>query len=91
MSIRPDSPARDPRERVQREHELHNALEAARTLQARLELLGDRQASVRWLRTLRDDLAAQITLLDARRPLDRAEETALTHQALRVEDEVAHG
>lgn len=70
MSIRPapgavhpgDSP--DPElERIQREHELSTALEAARHLQARLELLGDRVASVRWLRTLRDDLATELARL----------------------------
>lgn len=54
-----EPPTRTP-EQVQREHELNKALEAARLLQERLEMLGDRQASVRWLRTLRNDLTTEI-------------------------------
>ena len=44
-------------ERVQREHEIDRALEAARRLQARLELLGDHTDDVRWVCQLRNRLA----------------------------------
>ena len=47
-------------QRTQREHELNRALEAARTLQARLELLGDRAADVAVVRSLRDSLARDL-------------------------------
>lgn len=46
--------------RIQREHELNAALEAARSLQARLEMLGDRDADARWVRQLRDDMAQEV-------------------------------
>jgi hypothetical protein len=52
-------------ERVQRDHELNRALEAARTLQGRLEMLGDRAADVAIIRSLRDSLARD--QLDAER------------------------
>lgn len=54
-----------PLERRQREHELSEALAAARTLQARLELLGDRAADVAVVRALRDSLARDLALLAA--------------------------
>jgi hypothetical protein len=47
-------------DRRQREHELTEALTAARHLQARLEMLGDRQAEVRELLLLRNDLATEL-------------------------------
>lgn len=47
-------------EQVQREHELSMAIEAARALQNRLEMLGDRQASIGWLRNLRNDLTTEL-------------------------------
>lgn len=50
-------------ERRQREHELTDALTAARALQARLELLGDRAADVAVVRSLRDSLARNLGLL----------------------------
>lgn len=119
MSIRPVPGRRHPgyprtAEQIQREHELNGALEAARTLQARLEMLGDRHASVRWLRTLRNDLATELGRLEPNATaamfgnpeettspgdratalpgvLDRAEQDALTRQALIAEDEVSDG
>lgn len=55
------SSAPDPSlERIQREHELSRALEAARTLQARLEMIGDRADDARSVRRLRDDLAHEL-------------------------------
>ena len=57
-------PSPDPAlERVQRELELWAALEAARTLQARLELLGGHDNAVRFVRRLRDDLATHLSAL----------------------------
>lgn len=54
-------PTPDPaQERHQREHELARALEAARTLQERLELLADRPNEVRWVHQLRDRLAGAL-------------------------------
>jgi hypothetical protein len=50
-------------ERRQREHELSRALEAARTLQERLELLGDRASDVAVVRSLRDSLARDLGAL----------------------------
>ena len=47
------APIRSPEAR-QREHELHRALSAARTLHERLEMLGDRAADVAIVRSLRD-------------------------------------
>lgn len=44
----------------QREHELNEALAAARKLQARLEMLGDRAADVQAVRSLRDSLARDL-------------------------------
>lgn len=52
-----------PAERRQREHELGEALTAARALQARLELLGDRDPDVAVIRSLRDGLARDLALL----------------------------
>lgn len=106
MSLRRPAAVRPSPERVQREFELHRALEAARHLQARLELLGDHADDVRSVRGIRDDLAGGLALLDvvpdglpcqafsaptttAPRPLDEAEQAALTRQALLLEDEVA--
>lgn len=50
-------------ERRQRAHELNEALTAARALQARLELLGDRAADAAVVRSLRDSLARDLALL----------------------------
>lgn len=47
----------------QREHELTEALTAARSLQARLEMLGDRPDDVRAIHGLRDRLAADVAAL----------------------------
>lgn len=47
---------------VQREHEVNRALEAARLLQARLEMLGDRAADVAAIRRLRDSLAGDLVV-----------------------------
>lgn len=44
-------------ERIQRRHELDRALEAARTLHCRLELLLDHPDDAAWARGLRDRLA----------------------------------
>lgn len=49
-------------ERIQRDHELDEALKAARHLQARLEMLGDRAGEVAWIRALRDDLSDELVL-----------------------------
>lgn len=69
MSLRPRATVPNPaHERIQREHELNRALEAARSLQARLEMLGDRQANVRSVRRLRDEIAGEINLLVASPP-----------------------
>lgn len=46
--------------RRQREFELAKALSAARQLQARLEMLGDRAADVAVVRSLRDSLARDL-------------------------------
>ena len=51
-------------ERIQREHELNRALEAARSLQARLEMLGDRAGDVRVIRSLRDSLTRDLAAID---------------------------
>jgi len=48
---------RNAEERRQREHELTEALLAARHLQARLEMLGDRREAVREIVLLRNELA----------------------------------
>lgn len=61
-AARPVSPAH---ERTQREHELSRALEAARTLRSRLELLGDHTADIRSVHDLQDRLAAEIGSLGA--------------------------
>lgn len=50
-------------DRRQREHELNAALTAARALQARLEMLGDRDPDVAVVRSLRDSLARDLALL----------------------------
>lgn len=50
-------------ERCQREFELNEALKAARALQARLELLGDRAADVAIVRSMRDSLARDLASL----------------------------
>lgn len=52
-------------ERRQREHELSEALTAARALQARLELLGDRAADAAVVRSLRDSLARDLAATEA--------------------------
>lgn len=52
-------------ERRQREWELAKALEGARSLQARLEMLGDRTFDVQIIRSLRDSLARQLAELPA--------------------------
>lgn len=57
-----ESRARSP-EIVQREHELNEALTAARALQARLEMLGDRPHAVNIVRHLRDGLATDLAEL----------------------------
>jgi hypothetical protein len=59
LPVRVTAPARSP-EQIQREHELNEALEAARSLQARLEMLGDRPEDVRSIRRLRDELVRGI-------------------------------
>lgn len=63
------NPAHIARERAadrrQRGHELNEALTAARTLQARLELLGDRAVDVAVVRSLRDSLARDLARLQA--------------------------
>lgn len=51
------------REAVQREHELTRALEAARTLQERLEMLGDRANDVAIIVSLRNSLGRDLALL----------------------------
>ncbi len=51
---------REGQERRQREFELQRALEAARLLQGRLELLLDHPDDVRYVRELRDRLAGEI-------------------------------
>jgi hypothetical protein len=56
-AVRPADPAH---ERIQREHELNAALTAARVLQGRLEMLGDREADVRIVRSLRDSLSRDL-------------------------------
>lgn len=50
-------------ERRQREYELDKALVAARALQARLELLGDRAHDVALVHSLRDSLARDLAAL----------------------------
>ena len=52
--------ARAAQERIQRTYELNRALEAARTLEARLELLGDRRGDVEVVRSLRNSLARDL-------------------------------
>lgn len=64
-------PAAPSHERIQREHELNRALEAARALQARLEMLGDWPDDVRCVRALRDRLAERLTKLGAFRKVKR--------------------
>lgn len=56
-------------ERRQVEHELHEALVAARSLQARLEMLGGRPDDVRWVRDLRNRLVDDV-LGNALRPAE---------------------
>jgi hypothetical protein len=66
MTVRQSAAARPPdpaAERRQREFELGKAIEAARALQARLELLGDRAADVAVVRSLRDSLARDLVAL----------------------------
>ncbi len=53
-------------ERRQREYELDKALAAARALQARLELLGDRAHDVAVVHSLRDSLARDLEQLRQR-------------------------
>jgi hypothetical protein len=63
MTVRQSAAARPPNhtaEQRQREHELVEALLAARHLQARLEMLGDRLDDVRATVELRHSLAAQL-------------------------------
>lgn len=60
MTLQRPAAARPSPTAVQREHELSRALEAARTLQARLEMLGDRPDDVRAVRLLRDSLAVDV-------------------------------
>jgi hypothetical protein len=62
---RAEAPARSPHE-IQREHELGEALSAARHLQARLELLGDHDVDVAAIRSLRDRLAGELQPAPAR-------------------------
>lgn len=47
-------------ERSRREHKLREAIETARSLQARLEMLRDRDDDVRVVRAFRADLAGEI-------------------------------
>ena len=58
-------------DRIQREHELTEALAAARTLQARLEMLGDRRDEVRELVLLRNELASDLARLHGDLESDR--------------------
>ena len=58
----PTSPQNRSPETIQREHELNRALEAARTLQERLELLGDRAGDVAVVVSLRNSLARDLEL-----------------------------
>lgn len=60
VSAFPFGSAQPQPERRQLEHELNGALEAARTLQARLEMIGTRADDVRSVRRLRDDLADEL-------------------------------
>lgn len=62
MPVSPAPAVRAP-EAVQREYELHHALEATRRLQARLEMLGDRAADVAVVHSLRDSLARDLEAL----------------------------
>lgn len=55
--------ARAEQERIQRGWELGRALEAARTLEARLELLGDRRPDVEAVRGIRNSLAGDLERL----------------------------
>lgn len=56
----PQTTAQEDRRRIQRAWELSEALDAARRLQARLELLGDHADDVRAVHELRDRLAAAL-------------------------------
>lgn len=47
-------------EHIQRAHEIGRALDAARKLQERLEMLGDREADVAVVRSLRDSLSRDL-------------------------------
>lgn len=58
-----DSSTVGPIERRQREWELSEAVSAARSLQARLELVGDRQRDVAVIHSLRDSLARDLAAL----------------------------
>jgi hypothetical protein len=70
MTIAQRPPNRE--ERRQRDHELAEALSAARHLQARLEMLGDRAVDVRIIRSLRNSLAEDMAR-NARQRLDEGE------------------
>lgn len=59
-ALRPAWPAPNDLDRRQREFELHQALVAARKLQERLEMLGDRRIDVRVIQSLRNSLAADL-------------------------------
>jgi hypothetical protein len=52
-------------ERRQREHELTEALIAARHLQARLEMLGDHPTAVHVVQVMRNGLAHELASLSA--------------------------
>jgi hypothetical protein len=58
-------PAPGALERRQREWEIAKALEEARALQSRLEMLGDRSFDVQIIRSLRDSLARELAGLPA--------------------------
>jgi hypothetical protein len=62
MSTEQVTTARPP-EVVAREHELARAYDAAKTLQARLEMLGDHEPEVRAVRMLRAALGTEILRL----------------------------
>lgn len=67
MSLRPLSAKRthDPAlERIQREHELNEALSAARHLRARLEMLGGHDETIAVVRRIAEDLAAHLVVTD---------------------------
>jgi hypothetical protein len=62
-ALRPSWPAPGALDRRQREFELAKALDEARALQARLEMLGDHQTTVHIVQAIRHGLAAEIAAL----------------------------